>query len=76
MFDLYVYCRVRAVTNVGKTCGQTPCFILAVNMLKLETMCADYRKPLFCIMDYPFEIDFEFLAWLTSNYSMVNVLNF
>ena len=33
---LYVYCRGRAVTNVGKTCGPTPCFILAINTFKLN----------------------------------------
>ena len=31
---LYVYCRGRAVTNVGKTCGPTPCFVLAINTFK------------------------------------------
>ena len=25
----------RAVTNVGKTCGPTPCFVLAINTFKL-----------------------------------------
>ena len=29
---LYVYCRGRAVTNVGKTCGPTPCFVLAIKI--------------------------------------------
>ena len=33
---LYVYCRGRAVTNVGKTCGPTPCFVLAINTFKLN----------------------------------------
>ena len=33
---LYVSCRGRAVTNVGKTCGPTPCFVLAINMFKLN----------------------------------------
>ena len=33
---LYVYCRGRAVTNVGKTCGPTPCFVLAINTFKLK----------------------------------------
>ena len=33
---LYVYCRGRAVTNVGKTCGPTPCFVLAINTFKLS----------------------------------------
>ena len=32
----HVYCRGRAVTNVGKTCGPTPCFILALNTFKLN----------------------------------------
>ena len=32
---LYVYCRGRAVTNVGKTFGPTPCFVLAINTFKL-----------------------------------------
>ena len=32
---LYVYCRGRAVANVGKTCGPTPCFVLAINTFKL-----------------------------------------
>ena len=26
----------RAVTNVGKTCGPTPCFVLAINTFKLN----------------------------------------
>ena len=34
---LYVYCRGRAVTNVGKTCGPTPCFVLAINTFKLKS---------------------------------------
>ena len=34
---LYVYCRGRAVTYVGKTCGPTPCFVLAINTLKLNS---------------------------------------
>ena len=29
------YCRGRAITNVGKTCGSTPCFILTINTFKL-----------------------------------------
>ena len=33
---LYVYCRGRAVTNVGKTCCPTPCFVLAINTFKLN----------------------------------------
>ena len=33
---LYVYCRGRAVTNVGKTCGPTPSFVLAINTFKLN----------------------------------------
>ena len=33
---LYVYCRGRAVTYVGKTCGPTPCFVLAINTFKLN----------------------------------------
>ena len=33
---LYVYCRGRAVTNVGKTCGPTPCFVLVINTFKLN----------------------------------------
>ena len=33
---MYVYCRGRAVTNVGKTCGPTPCFVLAINTFKLD----------------------------------------
>ena len=33
---LYVYCRGRAVTNVGKTGGPTPCFVLALNKFKLN----------------------------------------
>ena len=33
---LYVDCRGRAVTNVGKTCGPTPCFILAISTFKLN----------------------------------------
>ena len=32
---LCVYCRGRAVTNVGKNCGLTPCFVLAINMFNL-----------------------------------------
>ena len=35
---LYVYCRGRAVTNVGKTCGPTPCFVLAINTFKLTVI--------------------------------------
>ena len=27
--------RGRAITNVGKTCSLTPCFILAINTFKL-----------------------------------------
>ena len=38
---LYVYCRGRAVTNVGKTCGPTPCFVLAINTFKLSKMYAN-----------------------------------
>ena len=34
---LFVYCRGRAVTNVGKTCGPTPCFVLAIKTFKLNT---------------------------------------
>ena len=34
---LYVYCRGRAVNNVGKTCGPTPCFVLAINTFKLNS---------------------------------------
>ena len=34
---LYVYCRGRAVTNVGKTCGPTPCFVLAINTFKVQS---------------------------------------
>ena len=33
---LFTNFRGRAVTNVGKTCGPTPCFILAINMFKLK----------------------------------------
>ena len=33
--DVYVCCRGRVVTNVGKTCGSTPCLILTINMFKL-----------------------------------------
>ena len=33
---LYVYSRGRAVNNVGKTCGQTPCFVLAIKTFKLD----------------------------------------
>ena len=36
---LYVYCRGRAVTNVGKTCDPTPCFVLAINTFKLTSFC-------------------------------------
>ena len=31
---MYVLCRERAVTNVGKTCGPTPCLMLAINTFK------------------------------------------
>ena len=32
LFDaLYLCCRGRAVINVGKTCGPTPCLIVAIN---------------------------------------------
>ena len=31
---VYVFCRGRAVTNVGKTCGPTPCLMLAINTFK------------------------------------------
>ena len=34
--DLCEYFRGRAVTNVGKTCGPTPCFVLAINTFKLN----------------------------------------
>ena len=30
------YIRVRAISNVGKTCGPTPCLTRAINMLKLN----------------------------------------
>ena len=33
---MYVLCRGRAVTNVGKTCGPTPCLMLAINTFKLS----------------------------------------
>ena len=36
LFFLYVHCRGRAVTNVDKTCGPTPCLTRAIlNMFKL-----------------------------------------
>ena len=36
-YVLYVQCRGRAVTNVGKTCGPTPCLTRAIsNMFKLK----------------------------------------
>ena len=28
---MHVLCRGRAVTNVGKTCGSTPCLMVAIN---------------------------------------------
>ena len=33
---IYAVCRGRAVTNVGKTCGPTPCLMLAINKFKLN----------------------------------------
>ena len=35
-YVLYVHCMGRAVTNVGKTCGPTPCLTRAINMFKLN----------------------------------------
>ena len=37
-YVLYVHCRGRAVTNVGKTCGPTPCLTRAINMFKLTVV--------------------------------------
>ena len=42
---LYVYCLGRAVTTVGKTCGPTPCFILAINTFKLTNTLANSVDP-------------------------------
>ena len=40
---VHVYCRGRAVTNVEKTCGPTPCFILVINTFKLNTLQNEVR---------------------------------
>ena len=39
-YVLYVHCRGRAVTNVGKSCGPTPCLTRAINMFK-PVNCSD-----------------------------------
>ena len=40
---MYVLCRGRAVTNVGKTCGPTPCLMLAINTFKLKHLALVFR---------------------------------
>ena len=64
---LYVYCRGRAVTNVGKTCGPTPCFVLAINTFKLNySLFSDFQKvlnPTYCFIN-------------TAHVSTVEVSNF
>ena len=60
---MYVLCRGRAVTNVGKTCGPTPCLMLAINTFKLillvrrhvlETsqLSCWFRGRVVCALDY------------------------
>ena len=41
---MYVLCRGRAVTNVGKTCGPTPCLMLAINTFKLNYILKCIRR--------------------------------
>ena len=45
-YVLYVHCRGRAVTDVGKTCGPTPCLTRAINMFKLGAkVCLPFTAP-------------------------------
>ena len=64
---LYVYCRGRAVANVGKTCGPTPCFVLAINTFKLSSSTSSLRFFLYtlylpCMLVLPSETDSNFNA--------------
>ena len=39
---MYVLCRGRAITNVVKICGSTPCLMLAINTFKPECFISMY----------------------------------